>query len=194
MVRRGRKRRDSPSVIPREILEAVDNKGRVIALLPRGEIHRQRLRHRAVHVFIFSPKGEIYLQKRAAHKDEHPGLWDSSAAGHVSPGEPNIVAARRELQEELNILCNLIEVGTIEACEETGWEFVSFYVGVTNKTPVPDPVEIETGRFFALEEVEKLLTQTPEIFTPAFRLLWEIFKEKGLPLLKAKEFGAKGFE
>lgn len=104
------------------------------------------------------------------------------------------MAARRELQEELNILCNLIEVGTIEACEETGWEFVSFYVGITNKTPVPDPVEIETGRFFSTEEVEKLLAQSPEIFTPAFRLLWEIFKEKGLPLLKAKEFEAKDLE
>ncbi len=183
-MKRGRRYRDNPQTTSKEILEVVDEHGRVLALLPRGEIHHQRLRHRAVHVFIFSKKGDIFLQKRASHKDEHPGLWDSSAAGHVSPGEPYLIAARRELQEELNILCNLLEVAEIEACAETGWEFVAFYMGVTDKKPVPDPREIETGRFFTMEEVERLLQKDPDIFTPAFRLLWELFKEKGLRLLQ----------
>ncbi len=185
MAQRGRKRRDTPSVVAREILEVLDDQGQVIALLPRGEVHQQRLRHRSVHVFLFDGKGRIYLQKRAQSKDENPGLWDSSAAGHVGLGEPYSVAARRELHEELGLLCNLLEVAHVEASEETGWEYVALFVGVTNREPRPDPYEIEEGRFFEIEEVERLLRESPEDFTPAFRLLWELYQRLGAP--KPKE-------
>lgn len=169
----------------REILEVLDDQGRVIALLSRQEIHQQRLRHRAVHIFIFDRQGRLYLQKRAAHKDEHPGLWDSSAAGHAKPGEPGSVAARRELQEELGLLCNLLEVARVEASETTGWEFVVLYAGVVNREPRPNPAEIEEGRFFHPQEIEAELRKNPEKFTPSFRLLWRLYLKKGAP--KPKE-------
>ncbi len=170
---------------PKEVLEVLDDQGKVIALLSRQEIHEQGLRHRAVHVFIFDREGRLYLQKRAAHKDEHPGLWDSSAAGHAKPGEPSSVAARRELQEELGLLCNLLQVATVEASEITGWEFVVLYAGVVGREPRPNPAEIEKGRFFAPHEIERELAAHPQKFTPSFRLLWRLYLEKGAP--KPKE-------
>ena len=79
-----------------ELLDVVDEQDRVIGAAGRRDIHEQGLLHRAVHVFVVDQQQGIYLQKRAWHKDEHPGKWDSSASGHVDSGESYPDAARRE--------------------------------------------------------------------------------------------------
>ena len=58
-----------------EILNVVDVDDRVTGECRRDEIHRLGLLHRAVHVLIFNGAGELFLQKRAKHKQEHPGYW-----------------------------------------------------------------------------------------------------------------------
>ncbi|MEX2481287.1 MAG: hypothetical protein WD928_10530 [Gammaproteobacteria bacterium] len=52
-----------------ELLDVVDRNDRIIATASRAEIHRRRLRHRAVHVLVTNPRGEIYVQQRAPNKD-----------------------------------------------------------------------------------------------------------------------------
>ena len=86
-----------------EILEIVDSHDKVIGTGTRGEIHRMGFFHRAVHMFVFNPAGQVYIQRRSRSKDRHPGKLDSSAAGHVDPGETYEETAIRELQEELGI-------------------------------------------------------------------------------------------
>ena len=49
-------------------------------------------------MLIRNLRGDLYLQRRALHKDCDPGLWDSSSAGHVDRGEDYEVAAHRELR------------------------------------------------------------------------------------------------
>ncbi|RUM88689.1 MAG: NUDIX hydrolase [Thermodesulfatator sp.] len=176
MAKRGRKKKDSPERMLLEMLEVVDQFGNRLGLLPRGKIHEQKLFHKAVHVWIFNPEGRLYLQKRSRLKDENPGKWDSSASGHVAPGEPYPVAARRELKEELGLLCGLTEVGRLPASEETGYEFVVLFKGSTRKVPRPNPMEIEEGRWFSSEEIEDWLRRHPKEFTPTFRLLWNKFR------------------
>ena len=74
------------------------------ATAARSEVHRLGLFHRAVHVWLLAPATrEVLLQRRAAHKDSYPGLWDVSSAGHVSAGGSPLPAARRELEEELGL-------------------------------------------------------------------------------------------
>ncbi|CAA7039372.1 unnamed protein product [Microthlaspi erraticum] len=71
---------------------------------PRGEIHRDGDYHRAVHVWIFvESTRELLLQLRSDDKDSWPGQWDISSAGHISAGDPSLVSAQRELQEELGV-------------------------------------------------------------------------------------------
>jgi len=91
-----------------EILEIVDEQGRVLGTAPRKEIHgNPSLIHRVVHVLVFNKKGALLLQKRSRAKDVAPGKWDTSVGGHASPGENLLEAAKRETEEELGITdCN----------------------------------------------------------------------------------------
>jgi isopentenyldiphosphate isomerase len=70
---------------------------------PKDAIHRDGDWHRAAHVWIVTHDGRVLLQKRAAVKENWPGWWDVSAAGHCSAGESAIETAVRETAEELGI-------------------------------------------------------------------------------------------
>lgn len=88
-----------------ELLDVVDEQGRTIRTVKRSEVHgNPALLHKVVHVLVFSPEGALLLQKRAMTKDVAPGRWDTSVGGHVAPGEDNLTAALREMEEELGVL------------------------------------------------------------------------------------------
>ena len=70
-----------------EIFDVVNERDEVIGQQPRSEVHRLGLMHRAVHVLVFNAAGQVFLQKRSMKKDRQPGLWDSSASGHMDTGE-----------------------------------------------------------------------------------------------------------
>ena len=93
-----------------ELLDILDESGRVIGQELRSECHRNpQLRHRAVHVFVRNSRGGIFLQKRSLTKKIQPGKWDTSVGGHLQVGESYEAAAARELQEELGL--NLQNLG-----------------------------------------------------------------------------------
>ena len=54
-----------------ELFDVVDAADRVIGRAARRQVHARRLRHRAVHIFVFDPRGWLFVQKRAA-KDAKP--------------------------------------------------------------------------------------------------------------------------
>lgn len=67
------------------------------------EVHLLGLSHRLIHVWILTPDKQLLLQKRAHTKEADPDLWDISCVGHVDAGESSVVAAQREVQEELHL-------------------------------------------------------------------------------------------
>lgn len=165
-----------------ERLDIVDEGDRVIGVLGRKEVHRRRLLHRAVHVFVLDGEGRLYLQRRAWSKDEHPGRWDSSCSGHVDSGESYGTAAERELEEELGIRAELVSVFKVTACPDTDGEHSMLYLAraaAPDQTPRPNPEEIIDGRFVSLESLETELAASPEKFTPSFRLLFRRYRALG---------------
>lgn len=87
-----------------EYLEIVDEKGEIVGVAPRSEIHgNPSLIHRVVHVLVFNSNGALLLQKRSLKKDVAPGRWDTSVGGHVGIREDLSLSARREMEEELDI-------------------------------------------------------------------------------------------
>ncbi|MCD6548223.1 MAG: NUDIX domain-containing protein [Thermodesulfobacterium sp.] len=175
--KKGRKPKESPEGIKREILEVVDKDCNPITILSRESIHKKGFFHKIVHIFIFNENGEIYLQKKSQAVDENPGLWTSSASGHVLAGEGVLISAQRELKEELSIKVKLKKVLKLLPSKETNMQCISLFVGHTKKIPKPNPIEIEEGRFFSIEEVNDLLQSNPEMFSPTFRFLWKKYWE-----------------
>src|SRR5579859_1142995 len=86
-----------------EIFDVVNEHDEVIDHRPRSEVHRRGLMHRAVHVLVFNRQVQVFLQKRSMSKDRQPGLWDSSASGHLDTGETYDACAVRELREEIGL-------------------------------------------------------------------------------------------
>ena len=167
-----------------EIFDVVNEVDQVVGQAPRGEVHERQLRHRAVHIFIFNSAGEIFLQRRSAWKDQAPGCWGSSAAGHVDHGEDYRAAAVRELDEELAVrdLPNaaLDEWATLPPTAGNGWEFVRLY-RLRHEGPFRWPAaEVETGAFFPTNAVEGWMAVRPTDFSPGFQECWAVARGLGL--------------
>jgi isopentenyldiphosphate isomerase len=152
----------------------VNGEDHVVAQASRGKIHRARLRHRAVHILVFNPAGEVFLQRRAWWKECAPGLWDTSAAGHLGAGESYADAAGRELAEELGVPVTglLTRLFKLPASEETGFEFVEVFMTTVTQPLTPDPVEIIDSRWCSVRRLEFWLEAEPAAFTGTFRQIW----------------------
>jgi len=167
-----------------EIYDLVDMDDRVIGRATRKEIHQKNLIHRSVHIFVFNPEGWLFLQKRALSKDENPGFWDTSSAGHVDSGESYLTAANRELQEELGISEILQPFMRIKACAESHWEHVTAYTCLTSQPIIINPAEISEGRFWPLKEINATLEKKNNNFTSTFKIIFINYLKEHLPFMK----------
>jgi isopentenyl-diphosphate delta-isomerase type 1 len=162
---------------PHELFDVVDAQDRVIGRAPRGEVHAQKLLHRATHVMVHDAAGRLFLQRRSLGKDTFPGCWDSSCSGHLDAGEDYPTAARRELGEEIgwhDTSPPLRPVVKLTASPETGHEFIQIYLLGPIAGPFDlNPAEITEGRWVTAAELDALLRDHPDQVAGALRLLWK---------------------
>jgi 16S rRNA (adenine1518-N6/adenine1519-N6)-dimethyltransferase len=161
-----------------ERFPVVDNLDRVLYSAPRAQVHGDNLRHRAVHILVFNKNGDLYLQKRSRWKDRHPGVWDSSASGHVLAGEDYDRAAQRELREELGIEAALERIVKLPASERTGQEFIWLYRAQCDGDIVLNKHEIETGGYFQPAIVTGWIASRPGDFAPGFSECWKTYLDR----------------
>ncbi|MCB2191548.1 MAG: NUDIX domain-containing protein [Deltaproteobacteria bacterium] len=146
----------SPAQDPDELLPVVDENDHQVGLATRAQVHSQGLLHRAVHVLLFDPSGKLWLQRRSQAKDTYPGMWTSSASGHLDPGENYLFAAQRELREELGLGLELTYVGKVPAGPATQGEFSGVFKARSDRQPRPDPQEIAEIGLFTLHQAREL--------------------------------------
>jgi len=158
-----------------DIFDIVNERDEVVDRQPRSVVHRSGLKHRAAHVLVFNSRGEVFLQKRSMKKDRQPGLWDSSAAGHLDSGEDYDAAAARELNEEIGLKATqpLPRLFKINACEETDQEFVWVYRCHNDGPFELNPDEIDSGGWFAPEKVTRWMAERPQDFASALLFIWQ---------------------
>jgi|GEM_PF-17538 len=157
-------------------LDIVDADDRVVGRARRADAHARGLRHRSVHVLLHDTAGRLFVQKRSASKDTNPGLWDTSAAGHVDAGESRPVAARRELAEELGVVVEeraLQPLFMLAPQPVTGNEFVSVFQVCSDSPITLEADEIDEGAWLSPDELTGRLQATPERFTEVFRTIIE---------------------
>jgi len=171
-----------------EVFDVVNKHDHVVGRRFRADVHRLGLMHRAVHVLVFNAKGHLYLQKRSHHKDTFPGAWDSSASGHLGTGETYDPCALRELHEEIGVVPKRApqRLFKVDACVETGQEFVWVYTLLHDGPFRINPAEVEFASFFRAEDVDRWMAERPRDFADAFRLIWKWYRH-GRPKPKPKK-------
>ena len=152
-----------------EWFPVVDEEGKVTGTAPRSVCHdgKSKLLHPVVHLHLFNKEGKLFLQKRSAEKDIQPGKWDTSVGGHIAPGEKLEDALSREVREEINLKKfdpQFIQKYVWESEREK--ELVFSFITVSDELPVVNKLEIEEGRFWALDEIRGSIGKG--LFTPNF--------------------------
>ena len=162
-----------------EIFDVVNECDEIVGQSPRREVHRLGLKHRAVHVLVFNARGKLFLQKRSLKKDCFPGAWDSSASGHLDVGESYDACAVREVREEIGLVLPATpeRLFKIDACAETGQEFVWIYRCTAEGPFSLHPEEIECGGWFSAQQIDDWIERHPADFAGALILIWRKLKE-----------------
>jgi len=175
---------------PNELFDVVDAQDRVVGRAPRGQVHAQKLLHRATHVLVHDAEGNLFLQRRSLGKDSFPGCWDSSCSGHLDAGEDYPTAARRELGEEIgwhDTSLPLRPLLKLSACPETGHEFIQIYLLGPIAGPFDlNPAEISEGRWHTPAEIDALIAAHPDHVAGALRLLGSLH-EVGTRLRRVRD-------
>ena len=164
-----------------EWFDLVDQSGKVTGRAPRSAVHgNPNLLHPVVHLHIFNKNGQIYLQKRSRNKDVQPGKWDTAVGGHVNSGEDIEAALKREMAEELGVQSDNIQpLYRYVMRNNYESELVhTFRINYNGPFRI-NRDEIEFGRFWRLNEIEKNLGKG--LFTPNFEqefgMLMQILKK-----------------
>jgi 8-oxo-dGTP pyrophosphatase MutT (NUDIX family) len=87
-----------------ELVDVLDEQGRVVGVATRAEVRAGNLWHRTVFVAVVTPEDEVAVHQRADWKDVWPSRWDLCFGGVVAAGEAWSDAAARELAEEAGVV------------------------------------------------------------------------------------------
>lgn len=169
----------SASIVSQELLDVVDQDDQVVAVKTRGEIHAKGLMHRAVHILVFNNSGDLFIQKRSMSKDESPGLWDTSAAGHVDSGEDYISCAIRELSEELGVVVRspLEFLFKLQPEMSNGMEHASVYSYIDEGPFELQKEEIDEGSWISKTKMDQRVESADPTLTQVVCQIWLQFRK-----------------
>ena len=166
-----------------EMLPLTDALGAVVGQAPRSWCHGgSKALHPVVHLHIINRNSQVYLQKRSASKKILPLYWDTAVGGHISYGEQVEEALYREAREELGMFdFNPFPLLTYEWESGIEKELVNVFAAVGDFALEPHNEEVEQGRWWSLEEIDKAAGQG--ILTPNFEIEFEKIRHSLLALL-----------
>ena len=156
----------------------VDENDCEIGTMPKMEAHQKALLHRAISVFIFNSKGEWLLQRRAMHKYHSSGLWSNTACTHPRYGESYLEAAKRRLEEEMGMKCELIDLFHFIYKEKldnelTEHELDHVFIGYSNEIPNFNTEEVCDYKYISFNDLTNDILAHPNDYTFWFKHVME---------------------
>jgi isopentenyl-diphosphate delta-isomerase len=156
----------------------VDNNDNEIGTIGKMEAHQKALLHRAISVFICNSDGEWLLQRRALDKYHSGGLWTNTCCSHPYPGESNIEAANRRLNEEMGVQCSMKELFSFIYIEKldnelTEHELDHVFLGITDQLPFIEANEVMDWKYIAFTDLQKDIQVNPNNYTAWFKKIFE---------------------
>lgn len=158
----------------------VDINDEPIGLMEKIAAHEQALLHRAFSVFILNDNNEIMLQQRAASKYHSPLLWTNTCCSHQRPGETNLQAGKRRLQEEMGFETDLTEIFNFiyKAPFDNGLtehELDHVMIGKYNGEPNINTDEVESWKWMSIDAIKTDMVENPDHYTAWFKIIFEEF-------------------
>lgn len=153
----------------------------VVGLMEKQHAHIYGLLHRAFSVFLFNSKGEMLLQKRAAHKYHSPNQWTNAVCSHPMKNETYQQGAERRLNEELGIHVPLQEKFNFIYRSPVGdglWEHELDYVftGIYEGEFTLNKEEVAEIKYISMRDLGLEMRQHPERFTEWFKIILEEYR------------------
>lgn len=155
----------------------INNKDQIINYKDKESAYKEKAMLRAVQVFVYNLKSELFIQKRSRKKLRYPNYFCTSVAGHVEPGENYRQAATRELQEELGI--KKVKNLKLIAKEKTPvggsiYAMTSLFVISTDEEIKLQKEEVGSGNFYKIKKIKHLILEGKP-FTPGFLYFFNKF-------------------
>jgi isopentenyldiphosphate isomerase len=158
-----------------ELVDYYNESGEVIGTCTRHEADENNYIYPNVIVFLFTHDSRVWIQKRSLTKRHFPGIWDTSACGALAHGEDPLIAAARELEEEMSVQSELtfVEKFLNTFPSEDGTKTYSrisyIFVGVSKDTPKGNH-EVEAVAAFDIDQLLVEAAAKPGDFVPSFKL------------------------
>lgn len=154
-----------------EYLEYFDEKNeKKIGIEEREIVHKRNLWHREIAVWVMNEKNELLLQRRSSRKKQGANKF-SITAGHVGINEKEILAAKRELHEEIGINFDEADLKLIDIYkneQENNNCFSYTYLVKTNKK-IKDmkmqEEEVSELKYISIGELEDKIRKMDEEIT-----------------------------
>ena len=135
-----------------ELLDRLDESGRVIGTISRRELRGTRIPHRCAYMLLFNSRGELFIHQRTATKDTHPGYWDVCVGGLPSAGESFDQAIRREAEEEIGVVVEPERLFPIHYRDARSIVYGMVYRAVHDGPFRFQPEEVARGEFVSLAD------------------------------------------
>ena len=164
-----------------DLLILVDSNNKPLGTASKFDAHSGSGQlHRAFSAFVVDDQCRLLLQKRSAEKRLWPGFWANSCCSHPRVGEETIDAVSRRVEEELGASVSAPEyLFAFEYSAEFGQlgserEFCLVYETKleTGSDVNPNATEVSDWGWYAATEIETWLENSPDDFTPWFKLEW----------------------
>jgi isopentenyldiphosphate isomerase len=156
-----------------ERIQIVDKNDQPIGASTRQEAWATGSFYRLVQIVLRDQEGNFLLQKRSMNKPLYPGRWTNAASGHVDEGENYEDSAPRELKEEIGVSVPLTFVGKFLVQKTEDGRIINQFNGIFEGTVphatkfVLQPEEVTEIKWFTPKELQKLISNSPDDFTPA---------------------------
>ena len=136
-----------------ETNEVIDREGKTIAIAPRSEVKEKKLRHKTAFIILKNNKNQYFIAQRNSNKKTYPLKWAFGAGGAVMANESFDDAAKRELEEELNLKEEVKYLFDFSFDSEEIHYLARVYETIFDKEIIIDKREYSQGKWASVKEI-----------------------------------------
>jgi isopentenyldiphosphate isomerase len=164
-----------------EMVDIIDEQGNILYQTSKKEAHEKGLLHKTVIAEVINSQGQMVMIKQTPDRQD-PGKIINPIGGHVSAGESDDEALKREAEEELGLkdfkfkLINQAILNREVLGRKENHLFILYEI-YTDQEPVAGQ-EVESFQKFTKEELKEALQSNPDQFgTPLFFVVDHFYPE-----------------